>query len=152
MMGAPGFLLLLSVASLTSSLEPPVRGSVPFRPGPDLALVEGDVAVAVTQGGGQARDTYVTDPSNLWSNGRINYRFETDVWNGVEEPIFSETINKPPLLKEDRGCLPSVQVFIRQGTYSSGSYWSGWLTKPGYLLVSSIFSNWLSETIFSFFV
>ena len=116
MIGARAFLLLLSVTGLTSSLEPPVRGTVPFRPGPDLALVEGDVAVAMSQGGGQARHTFVTDPSNLWSNGRVNYRFETDVWNGVEEPIFTDPINQPPLLKEDRGCSPSVQVFIWQRT------------------------------------
>ena len=113
MMGARAFLLLLSVTSLTSSLEP--------------------------QGGGQARHTFVTDPSNLWSNGRVNYRFETDVWNGVEEPIFTDLINQPPLLKEDRGCSPSVQVFIWQRTYSSGSYWSCWLIKSGLFNLSNFF-------------
>ena len=105
MMGAPGFLLLLWVASLTSSLEPPVRGAVPFRPGPDLALVEGDVAVAVSRGGGQARHTFVTDPSNLWSNGIVFYTFETYEYYGVVVPIFIDLINQPPLLTEERGVL-----------------------------------------------
>ena len=104
-MGARAFLLLLSVTGLTSSLEPPVRGTVPFRPGPDLALVEGDVALPVSQGGGQARHTFVTDPSNLWSSGIVFYRFEMFEWAGVEEPIYSDLINQPPLLKEERGVL-----------------------------------------------
>ena len=117
MVGVPGFLLLLSVASLTSALERPVRGRVPFRPGPDLALVEGDVAVPVSQGGGQTRNTFVTDPSHLWSNGIVFYRFETFEWDGVEEFIFTDSINKTLLLEEEmRGDYPSVPAFIWLGT------------------------------------
>ena len=138
MMGARAFLLLLSVAGLTSSLEPPVRGTVPFRPGPDLALVEGDVAVAVSQGGGQARHTFVTDPSNLWTNGIVFYRFEMFEWDGVEEPIFSDTIIQTPLLTEERGVLTECARFHLTRDIS-GFYWSG---------SSSLDCHW-SATIFS---
>ena len=39
----------------TRSLERPTKGRVPFRPGPSLDLVEGDMVVLDTQGEGGAR-------------------------------------------------------------------------------------------------
>ena len=39
----------------TRSLERPTKGRVPFRPGPALSLVEGDMVVLDTQGEGGAR-------------------------------------------------------------------------------------------------
>ena len=36
------------------------------------------------------RDTFVSDKINLWTNGIVNYRFDTFVWDGEEDYIFAE--------------------------------------------------------------
>ena len=88
MLGVVGLLLLLLVDRL--ALEVPVRRSVPFRPNPEMVLVEGDVVMPVTKGGGMTKNAFLNDPSNLWSNGVVFYRFETFKWEEGEKPIFDE--------------------------------------------------------------
>ena len=54
-------------------------------------LIEGDVAVPRSQTGGNVKDSFLLDSSQLWSNGIVPYLFETlQLENGEEEPIFSE--------------------------------------------------------------
>ena len=54
-------------------------------------LMEGDVAVPKSLSGGRVSNSFVPDPSQLWTNGVVPYMFETlQLENGTEEPTFSD--------------------------------------------------------------
>ena len=55
------------------------------------ALVQGDVAVPRSTTGEKVRDSFLLNPSQLWSNGLVPFVFETlQLEGGGEEPIFSD--------------------------------------------------------------
>ena len=54
-------------------------------------LIEGDVAVPRSSAGDKVSNSFVSDPSQLWTNGIVPYLFETlQLENGTAEPIFSD--------------------------------------------------------------
>ena len=54
-------------------------------------LIEGDIAVPSFSTGGDVRNSFLLNSSQLWSDGIVQYLFETlTLHNGEEEPLFSD--------------------------------------------------------------
>ena len=104
-------LLLLTTFVASSSCQafsPPSRGTFAPPSSQDALnpnLIEGDIAVPESHDGTRlAPEAFLSNSILLWPRGHVPYRFEaskwkvldlvfrleTDVWDGVEEPIFSE--------------------------------------------------------------
>ena len=73
----------------------PHRGAfapAPSQPESNPSLVEGDIAVPAGGSGGstQLLDSFIKAKKNHWPKGRVRYRIESDSWEGIEEPVFTE--------------------------------------------------------------
>ena len=73
----------------------PHRGAfaqAPSQPESNPNLVEGDIAVPARVSGGstQLLDSFIKAKKNHWPKGRVRYCIESDIWQGVEEPVFTE--------------------------------------------------------------
>ena len=54
-------------------------------------LVQGDIAVPEAHHGtGQELSAFLAQPSALWPRGVVYFWIETDEWEGVEEPVFTD--------------------------------------------------------------
>jgi hypothetical protein len=90
-------LLLLTTfvaAASCQAFSPPSRGTfAPPSSGEALNpnLIEGDIAVPESHDGSPlASEAFLSDRALLWPRGRVPYRLETYMWDGVEEPVFSD--------------------------------------------------------------
>ena len=53
-------------------------------------LIQGDIAVPEAHHGtGQELSAFLAQPSALWPRGVVYFWIETDEWEGVEEPVFT---------------------------------------------------------------
>ena len=76
------FLLLLGVFASCADSGPPRK----------RALVEGDIAVTEKSvGSGTAMNAFLTAQNSLWPRGVVPYRIDTDEWNGIIEPVFTDS-------------------------------------------------------------
>jgi hypothetical protein len=72
-----GAWLLVLARLATGSPVGSRRGQIPFKPGPSLVLLEGDMAVQNFLGDSEAGHTFIRGTNNLWVNGVVFYRFDT---------------------------------------------------------------------------
>ena len=61
------------------------------RPRTTPTLIQGDIAVPEAHHGtGQELSAFLAQPSALWPRGVVYFWIETDEWEGVEEPVFTD--------------------------------------------------------------
>ena len=84
---------LLACFSPSKGFTPSYRGDfAPPRLTTNPNLVEGDMAVPESHlGTGLAPAAFIKARTHLWPRGVVYYRFETFEWEGVVEPVFSDS-------------------------------------------------------------
>lgn len=84
---------ILACFPISRGFNPPHRGALaPPRATTNPNLVEGDMAVPESQRGtGLAPEAFIKERTHLWPQGLVHYRYETFEWDGLVEPVFSDS-------------------------------------------------------------
>ena len=95
-------------AKLTGKKFGYARGE--FAPPQDTVspnLVQGDMAVPVSQTGEDTLDAFVRDRKALWNTGVVPYRFEMDEYEGNIEPVFTDA-----QMRNISECLQDIETEV----------------------------------------
>ena len=86
-------LTVYCLTALSKAFWPSYRGEFAVNQGNAAPnLFEGDIALTESRSlTGSAQNAFIKDPKSLWDKGWVPFRWDTDEFGGVEEPVFSDS-------------------------------------------------------------